>query len=47
MTSREGLVDTKKEGKLIHYGLANDKVVRVMRTLWEIYCAPKVKGLKP
>ena len=41
MTSREGLVDTEKEGKFVYYRLANDNVMRVMRTLWDIYCAPK------
>jgi DNA-binding transcriptional ArsR family regulator len=38
---QEGLVETEKEGKYVYYRLANDDVVRVMRTLWDIYCAPK------
>ncbi|WEE77649.1 metalloregulator ArsR/SmtB family transcription factor [Comamonas testosteroni] len=38
---QEGLVDTEKEGKFVYYRLASDNVVRVMRTLWDIYCAPK------
>lgn len=38
---QEGLVDTEKEGKYVYYRLANDDVVRIMRTLWDIYCAPK------
>ena len=37
----EGLVQTEKEGKYVYYRLANDNVVRIMRTLWEIYCGPK------
>lgn len=37
----EGLVETEKEGKFVYYRLANDNVVRIMRMLWEIYCAPK------
>ena len=37
----EGLVDTEKEGKFVYYRLASDDVVRIMRTLWDIYCAPK------
>ncbi|MFT3665602.1 metalloregulator ArsR/SmtB family transcription factor [Piscinibacter sp.] len=36
---QEGLVDTEKEGKYVYYRLADEKVVRVMRTLWDIYCA--------
>ena len=38
---QENLVDTEKEGKFVYYRLANDNVERVMRTLWDIYCAPK------
>ena len=38
---QEGLVETEKEGKYVYYRLANDNVVRVMRMLWDIYCAPK------
>ena len=38
---QEGLVDTEKEGKFVYYRLASDDVVRIMRTLWDIYCAPK------
>ncbi|MFJ5483705.1 metalloregulator ArsR/SmtB family transcription factor [Pectobacterium actinidiae] len=38
---QEGLVDTEKEGKYVYYRLADDNAVRVMRTLWDIYCAPK------
>ncbi|HMO48232.1 MAG TPA: metalloregulator ArsR/SmtB family transcription factor [Rubrivivax sp.] len=37
----EGLVEAEKEGKFVYYRLASDKVVRVMRMLWEIYCAQK------
>ena len=38
---QEGLVATEKEGKHVYYLLANEDVVRVMRTLWDIYCVPK------
>ena len=38
---QEGLVETEKEGTYVYYRLANDNVVRVMRMLWDIYCAPK------
>ncbi len=38
---QEGLVATEKKGKYVYYRLANDNVVRIMRTLWEIYCGPK------
>lgn len=38
---QEGLVDTEKEGKYVYYRLADENAVRIMRTLWDIYCAPK------
>lgn len=31
----------RRRGKFVYYRLANDNVMRVMRTLWDIYCAPK------
>jgi DNA-binding transcriptional ArsR family regulator len=36
----EGLVATQREGKFIYYRIADANAVRLMRTLWEIYCAP-------
>jgi DNA-binding transcriptional ArsR family regulator len=36
----EGLVATQKEGKYVYYRIADANAVRLMRTLWEIYCAP-------
>jgi len=38
---QEGLVVTEKEGKYVYYQLANENVMRVMRMLWDMYCAPK------
>lgn len=38
---QESLVAAEKEGKYVYYRLSNEDVVRVMRTLWDIYCAPK------
>lgn len=38
----EGLVDTRKEGKYVYYRVQNGPALRIMRTLWEIYCAPRV-----
>ncbi|WP_415834143.1 metalloregulator ArsR/SmtB family transcription factor [Kerstersia similis] len=37
---QEGLVETEKEGKYVFYRLANEDVVSIMQTLWNIYCAP-------
>lgn len=37
----EGLVQTRKQGKYVYYRLASEEVLRLMTTLYEIYCAPK------
>lgn len=36
-----GLVDTRREGQLIYYRLASDKVRTVLETLYRVYCAPQ------
>jgi ArsR family transcriptional regulator, virulence genes transcriptional regulator len=35
-----GLVDTRRDGQLIYYRLASDKVRTVLETLYRVYCAP-------
>ncbi len=35
---QEQLVATDKRGKYVYYRLADDKVIRIMETLWELYC---------
>ena len=37
---QEGLAVSEKEGKYVYYRLPDDRAVRIMRALWEIYCAP-------
>lgn len=37
----EKLVATVREGRYVYYRLANDDVMRIMRTLWDIYCSPE------
>lgn len=44
---QEGLVETEKEGKFVYYRLANEDVMRIMRALWEVYCAPQGKEPPP
>ena len=34
----EGLVATKREGKYIYYSLASEEAIRIMQTLFELYC---------
>ena len=35
---REGLVDTRREGKHIYYRIANDNALAVLRVLYQHYC---------
>lgn len=37
-----GLLDTRREGQMIYYTLASDKVRRVLETLYDVYCAPQL-----
>jgi len=37
----EGLVGTRREGKYIYYSLANPAVIRIMQTLYGLYCGPE------
>ncbi len=36
----EGLVDTRREGKSIHYRLVSAQALAVMEVLYQQYCAP-------
>ena len=38
-----GLLDTRREGQMIYYRLASDKVRRVLETLYDVYCAPDLR----
>ena len=35
------LVHTRREGKMIYYGLAIDEAKVIIQALYELYCAPK------
>lgn len=37
----EGLVQTRRDGKTIHYSLASDDTGRVIALLYEMFCAPR------
>ena len=41
----EGLVDTRREGKNIHYRLVSVQALAVMAVLYEQFCAPAKKSL--
>lgn len=36
---REGLVATRKEGKRVYYRVADAKVLTLLQTLYQLYCA--------
>jgi DNA-binding transcriptional ArsR family regulator len=36
----EGLVSTRREGKHIYYRIADEKVLAVLSTLYQLYCQP-------
>ncbi|MCB1969093.1 MAG: winged helix-turn-helix transcriptional regulator [Geminicoccaceae bacterium] len=35
---QDKLVKTRREGKMIYYSLSNDKVIRVLDLLYELFC---------
>lgn len=36
---REGLVTTRKEGKRVYYRVADPRVLALLQTLYQLYCA--------
>lgn len=37
---KDGLVATRRDGKFVYYRIANADVLRVMETLYQIFCSP-------
>ncbi len=42
----EGLVDTRRDGKRIYYSIADEKVLRLLETMYGLYCSAPNKGKK-
>jgi ArsR family transcriptional regulator len=40
---REGLVDTRREGKHIYYRIADDKALAILRSLYNTFCPQGVR----
>jgi len=40
----EGLVVTKRQGKYIYYSLASPEAMRIIQTLFELYCGKHTKN---
>ncbi len=41
---REGLVQTRRQGKYIYYRIADQRVLMILQTLYEQYCEPETHG---
>jgi ArsR family transcriptional regulator len=39
----EGLVQTRRDGKAIHYSLADPRTERLLGVLYELFCAPDTR----
>lgn len=39
---RDGLVETRREGKLIHYRISSPAALAVINTLYQLFCAGEV-----
>jgi DNA-binding transcriptional ArsR family regulator len=39
----EGLVETRREGKRIHYSIADPRVLALLSTLYDLYCPSQEK----
>lgn len=37
---KDGLVATRREGKYVYYHIANADVLRIMETMYQIFCVP-------
>ena len=38
------LVNARRDGKAIYYSIASPEVLQIIRTLYELYCAPDGEG---
>ena len=43
---RDGLVDTKRNGKTIHYRLANDDVRTILKAVYDVFCRKPRRGAR-
>lgn len=41
-----GLVDTRRDGKRIHYSIADEKILLLLETMYGLYCPQPKKGKK-
>jgi len=44
----DGLVQTRRDGRMIHYSIVNHEVTSIVGTLYELFCRPvRPEGTKP
>ena len=43
----DGLVDTRREGKAVYYRLASDDVLRMIGTIYDIFCRDRPASAPP
>lgn len=43
----DDLVTTRREGRMIHYRLANNEVAPIVEALYDMFCKPSLKNRKP
>ena len=41
---KEGLVGTRRDGQTIYYSIASEPAREVLKTLYQVYCAPPKAG---
>jgi len=44
---KDGLVAARRDGQTIYYSIASDPAREVLKTLYQVYCAPKAAKSKP
>jgi DNA-binding transcriptional ArsR family regulator len=40
----DGLVETRRDGRMVHYSIVNHEVASVVGTLYDLFCGPVRKG---
>ncbi len=41
---KDGLVAARRDGQTIHYSIASDPAREVLKTLYQVFCAPRKPG---
>jgi len=44
---REGLVETRRDGRNIYYRVSDPRTLCLLKTLYQLFCAPARQGARP